>query len=199
MRENIINNKHPARLGVSLIEVVIALLVFGLAVLPMFEVLFSSQQVAVKQADQEQCIKVAEATINQLMSVQFQFLNNPPTGTEIGLMYQDQDGSPISVKMPLQKTSDEVWGTVDLKIHKTNFSVTASMTRIFSGFTPGPGVVPPPDSLVFKYGQKEAGSYILAEKAYNCPDDYLKILVRTTYGDKNASITLAGSRANLVD
>ena len=174
------------RRGLSLIEVVVALFLVGIAVLPLIPVFSQSYVFASRQVDQETAIKIAEATANQLMSVPFDFLNTAPPGSQMNLRYEVPNAPPVNITMPLSWGAGAVNGSASFKIAQTPFTVGVASHRLYDA-----SVSP----MVFQYYDtlnSQVASYV-------CTDDFLQLDVTITYTPGKVPIvaSLTTCRANM--
>ena len=179
-------NVNPFRScrGLSLIELMVAMVLVGIAIMPIIPVFTQSYVSSSRQVDQEMAIKIAEATVNQMMSVRFDLLNNPGAGTVVPLRYEVPHGT---VNIGLSLVGSPAMGTASFQIAKTPFQVGVSVTRLFD-------VVANP--MVLSYYDAFANRVA----TYCCPDDFLKVDVAVEYQPGNVPVvaSLTTFRANLV-
>ncbi|HNV70850.1 MAG TPA: type II secretion system protein [Candidatus Ozemobacteraceae bacterium] len=170
--------------GISLIELMVALVLVGIAVIPVIPVFTQSYVSSSRQVDQEMAIKIAEATVNQMGAVRFDHLNNPGVGVSVPLRYEVPGGT---VNASLNLSGSPGTGSASFKIAKTPYEVGVSVTRLFDAVS---------NPLVFYYFDAFAGKIA----SYACPDDFLKIDVLVQYqpGDVPVIASLTSFRANLV-
>ncbi len=177
--------------GVSLAEILMALLILALAVLPAVGSFSTYYGTATRQMEQEIALKLGEAVINVLMTV-----NYPD------LVLGNITDVPIMVQLPAGELAANISfdGNVGtgsaIAIGRANFDISTSVTRAFEGQSimaphfdamelkyfaplPGPGGVPPGKIAT-----------------YSCFDDLLTINVVVNYGGANP-ITLSTFRADL--
>lgn len=192
IKRNLIFSYIPAcKRGLSLAEILMALLILAMAVLPAIGTFSQYYGTATRQMDQEIALKLGEAVINVLMTVTYGPLAH---------------GKIPSIPLNIQLPSGAYSGSLDfdgylatgtaLNIGKARFSISASVTTVFRaqniktphldamelsymGKWPGPGGVPPGEIAT-----------------YSCFDDLIVIRVSVDYGG-GQPVELATFRADM--
>ncbi len=200
--------------GVTLVEVLIAMFIFGLSVLPIISTFSQSFTLASKQVDQEMGLKIAEAAMNKVCAVEFGALDTQksgPANTPLPFEIQTPAGMVNTVINLGSSNLSTAAGGGMVTIGKTEFRINVSTSKEFEGFS-FPVVTPPTNALVYSFPDltplnPPAGlpffppppdfppGAIIA--SYSCPQSFLKINVDVTYGDPRRTISLTSFRADL--
>ncbi len=183
--------KVHARKGVSLPEILMALLILALAVLPAVGTFSKYYGVATRQMDQEIALKLGEAVINVLMTVNYTRLSQ-------GLI----PSIPLNVQLPsgayagsLDFSGLEATGTSVL-IGKVNYGISASIVPVFRAQNIG---TPHSDALELKFYQELPGPGNVPPgliASYSCFDDLVAVNVSVSYGP-GAPIRLSTFRTDM--
>lgn len=176
--------RYLNRRAISLIELMVALVLVGIAIIPIIPVFTQSYVSSSRQIDQEMAIKIAEATVNQMGAVRFDQLINAGGGVAVPLRYEVPGGT---VNTTLTLSGSPSTGSASFKIARTPYEVGVGVTKLYDAVA---------NPLVFSY--YDAFSCKVA--TYACPDDFLKIDVMVKYqpGDIPVIASLTSLRANLV-
>lgn len=187
-------DKHKKRQrGVSLPEILMALLILAVAVLPAVGAFTRYYGVATRQMDQEIALKLGEAVINVLMTVNYTRLSQ-------GMI----PNIPLNVQLPsgaytgsLNFSGMEATGT-SIVIGKVDYRISASVTPVFRAQNID---VPHFDALEFKFYEKlpgPGGAPPGEIATYSCFDDLLAINVSVKYGP-GAPIRLSTFRTDMTN
>jgi len=178
--------------GVTLLELIVALFILGLAILPLITSFGQSYALSTKQIEQETALKIAEAAGSKLMAVRFEDLNKPPVAIDIPFDVETADGI-SSGKIALSGSPANGAGSLD--IGRMNYKIGVAVTRDFEGDNTNP------KALSFQYykdpvsaGVGPLPSYVAT---YACSDDFLRIDIVVRYGNPPQSISLTTYRGDL--
>ncbi len=129
--------------GVSLVEILIAMLILALAILPAVGTFSSYYGSSTRQMEQEMALKIAEATVNLLNSVSFEmFIDETITVAPLSLDIQTPDGSyngKLYFKKGLESDPSKygftgTTSTVEsekLKINRVEYKIKVEAQRIY--------------------------------------------------------------------
>ncbi len=197
------------REGLTLPEVLVALIVLAVAVFPLIRVFSSSYVLASKQTFQEQALKIAEATLAKLMAVNFEILDNCPASVDLPFEVIHSSGT-LNGRITLQGSPALGSGSVD--IGRVHYGIQAQITREFFGpagssnalmfhyFHPlpppdlKPEPPPPPSPPLPPFLLPPPPGLMIA--TYSCPDCFLKIAVTVT-NPESQPVRMATFRADL--
>ena len=184
--------------GFTLVEVMVAMLILGLAVLPLIQVFSKTYYVATRQYEEVLALKIAEATMNKAAAWNFQELDQPsgPFSLPIDVYIPAEvTGEVATFSGSLGITGTPASGSCSIKYKSTNFNVRLQVNREYEGpqgaatamvfYSAAPdltaGGTPPP----------------MVVASYACPDTFLRLEVNVGYGKFNKSVKLTSFRANL--
>ena len=175
-------NRFNFNQGITLVEVLIALLILMGTILPVISAFSKYYGTSSKQLDQEIALKITEATMNKLLSAKFSSLNSSGSNIEFPLNFE----TPAGIFSGLFKFSGNDGYSNDIKLGANVYKITAKTSKLFIG--QDPLAVPPPTALasgalVFRYAEDTS------VKTYICTDDMISIQMNTKYG-KNQTKTL---------
>ncbi len=184
------------RRGVSLVEILVALVIMALAMLPAIGAFSNSYGTATRQIEQETALKLGEAVINVLLTVNYDRLLTGALGTV-----------PLNIQTPTGAFSGSLEfsgmtaSSTSVTIGRATYSISARVATVFRaqnidaqhnealvfGFRdfnapPGPPPVPPAPPVPVA--------------TYSCFDDLVCIKVRVDYGQRQA-IDLETFRADM--
>lgn len=188
--------------GVSLPEVLVAILIMAGALFPLIRIFSRSYLHSSKQAYQEQALKIAEGVLAKLMAVQFELLEAPSGAVDLPFEVVHGNGS-IGGQITLAGVPPIGSGTVS--IGKVGFHILAEITREFHGPPGGPNALmfhhfaagsppPPPAPLFPPYIPPPPPGQVVA--TYSCPDSILRLAV-TVSNPESLPVKLATFRADL--
>lgn len=186
---NIISEKklHDFRQGVTLVEVMMALIILMLAIIPVISAFSKYYGVSSKQLDQEIALKITEATMNKLLSARFSSLNAGAVNIEFPLDIQ----TPAGVFSGKFKFSGSSGYSSDITLGANTYKLVASTSRIFEAQDPLAKDVNP-NSLQFRYLDDTA-----ATQTYYCTDDMIAIQMNTKYGKSKKQLSMITFRADM--
>lgn len=192
--------RNPFRKGVTLVEILMALVILALAILPVIGTFSKYYGVASRQMEQEIALKIGEAAMNKLMSHKYSDLAKAanfslplnfqiPSGAFAGsLVFAGGTGKSAPIK--IGKSSYVVSAVVDKVFIAQNLSIQHSNALEFK-YALDPIELPPPDTL-------PPGPPPLALVAtYSCFDDLVSIKLRVNYGGPKDSVELSTFRADM--
>lgn len=201
--------------GLSLLEIMGALLIVGLAVLPMMRSFSQGYALAGRRIDQEIAVRMAESTMNTLMSLNFDQLDKP-ANTFLVPLHFEMVGSPnLDVQLPMEPGSggNPTQGNLEIKTGKSTFRIEATATRVFQGLAAGtaPPSNPNPPILELTYpyndyapiktadGDNDIAPIATGVATYTCPDDFLTLEVKVDYkmGEQDKQFAITACKANL--
>ncbi|RCK76713.1 MAG: hypothetical protein OZSIB_3305 [Candidatus Ozemobacter sibiricus] len=195
--------------GLTLPEVLVALVILAAAVFPLIRVFGTSYALTSKQAFQEQGLKIAEAALAKLMGVQFELLDNASTSVDLPFEVIHASGS-SNGKITLQGSPALGSGSVD--IGRVRYDIQVQVFREFSGpagssnalmfhffhalppADPNAGPLPPPPPPPLPFLPVPPPGLMIA--TYSCPDCFLRIAV-TVSNPESQPVRLATFRADL--
>jgi hypothetical protein len=189
------------RFGVTLAEILLAMLILGMAVLPIIRAFSQSYALAGRRLDQEIALKMAEATLNTLMGVKFDTLDKPSGDSTIPMRFETPSNPNLAVDFPLGPSGSDgpAQGTLALTVGKSTFTIEAKVIRVFQGVPPHvtPPTSPDPPLLYLTYPYNEYGPIAAGTglvdyapiashvASYTCPDNFLGIQVHVRYSVNN--------------
>lgn len=190
------------RRGVTLIEILIALVIMALAILPAIGAFSTSYGTATRQLEQEIALKLGESVVSVLLTANYEKLANGNLGTvplNIQTPSGDFRGSLVFAGKLASSTS--------VSIGRASYTISAAVTTLFRAQNID---VPHNDALVFSYRNYDLGSLpppppgppppgpILPGPiaTYSCFDDLVCIKVRVDYGHREA-VELETFRADM--
>lgn len=180
--------------GLSLIELMMAVTILALAVLPAIGAFSGYYGLATRQLEQETALKIAEGTLNKLMTHKYSdfFRNEPFT---VQLNFETPEGSYDGSL----KFGNSAGSAPPVSIGRASYSITASSSIIFEAqdmelqhdramVLNYPTQLPLPDSNGNSTGVATYSSF----------DDQVLISVNVRYGEsENNRIGLAAFRADI--
>ena len=198
-RTSRLKSSVSSRCGVSLVEILVALVIMALAILPAIGAFSTSYGTATRQIEQETALKLGEAVVNVLLTVNYDKLLSGNLGTV-----------PLNIQTPSGdfKGSLEFSGTTasstSVAIGRATYSVSAWVNRVFQAQNIE---APHNDALVFEFrnfdlppGPPPPPPPPPAPPApvatYSCFDDLVCIKVRVDYGQREA-VDLETFRADM--
>lgn len=177
--------------GITLAEILMSLLILALAVLPAIGAFSKYYGTATRQLDQEVALKLGEAVINVLMTVNYRQLAR---------------GEITSIPLNIQLPSGAYSGTLDfdgklatgtaLHIGKANFGISSSIETVFRAQNI---LTPHADAMELNYFSKWPGPGGVPPgeiATYSCFDDLIAIKVVVNYGG-GRPVELATFRADM--
>ncbi|MBF0409112.1 MAG: hypothetical protein HQM10_17320 [Candidatus Riflebacteria bacterium] len=177
----------------SMIEVVLAIVITVMAVLPMIKAFSQSYSLSSKQIDQENALKIAESAMNKLMVVAFSDLNNNPEtnpGISIPFEFQTQNGlNSFSVNM----RGSPMCGTGSVSLGKTIYEISVVIRRIFSG----PNASPQAINFAYHKHVPDSMPPVFEVASYSCPDDALHINVNVKYSGNQNTFKISSLKTDL--
>ena len=186
--EKNISKIKSCKLGITLIEILIALIILVVTVLPVISVFSKYYGVSSKQLSQEVALKITEAAMNELLSARFSSL----------------DGGSLSIPLNLETSAGRFSGTFNFSGHKgssnkiklgvTTYQLVASTTKIFEA--QDPLGAPNPKALVFRY-LTDTGGPSPTIATYACTDDMISIEMGIKYGKFNKKLDIVTFRADM--
>ncbi len=178
-----------ARAGMSLVEILMALFILTIAVLPAIGTFSGYYGVATRQMEQEMALKLGEGVINVLMTTTYSDLVKG-TLTNLPLNIQTPSGTFVGT---LNFTGESATSTPIL-IGKTSYIVGAEVKKVFLAQNID---TPHNNALLFSWQLPETASAATPVIAtYSCRDDLLCIKVSVNYGGQN-QFKLATFRADM--
>lgn len=206
--------KMLRRQGFSLLEILLALVILALSVMPFLDAFLKNYGVTARQVDQEIALKLAEGTMNALLSQEFSDLMVPPGGFSIPLHFEIA-GTPVpGIAFPLTGSggSEKAKGTYTLPVGKASFVLSASVLELFKGAPVGtdlPAIGVSHNYLILRYKiLKLVAAPVLSDPPvlagieslkYIAPDSFLGIIVKVQYpsGAETKEMELFSCKANL--
>ncbi len=188
---------HRQRRGISLVEILMALLILSIAVLPAVGTFSNYYGVATRQMDQEIALKLGESVISLLMNTAYSDLAQGKL-TDLPMNFQTPSGS---IEGTLSFNGYNATGTIE--IGRVKHVINSSISKVFTAqnldsphknalqFTWQSADPPPP--MPIGAPPPPPGSNIAS---YSCFDDLLCIKVSVHYGPGNP-IELAVFRADM--
>lgn len=126
------NKQKNKRFGITLIEILIALTILALAILPALGTFSTYYGTATKQMEQEMALKIAESVVNQLQSLSFGFIldsieTNTSSILDTPLHIQTPEGTFSGVLKfnGLIGTSDEI------QINRIKYQIKVEIKELF--------------------------------------------------------------------
>jgi hypothetical protein len=162
-----------------------AIVIVGLALLPILQTFSQSYVLATKQHEQQAALKIAEAVLNKAMGVRFAELNGPATAQNIPLDIQTQEGTLSGI---LEMAGNPAFGSGSVRLGRMTYGIQLETARQFTGTPYNPGTNPNMLTYHFHDG---------APETYYCPDDVLRLFVRVRFGNPAAEVTLTTYRTDL--
>ena len=175
---------EPSCRGLSLVEVLVALFLITMIILPIMKSLPQSFGLAGRQADQEIAIKIGESAVNTLLAVPFEVVNGTPGPKAIPFEVQTGSGT-----LPTQLLIDGANGTGSVRIGRTDFLISIALEPEYRG--------PPQASTALVFGFMDPVSPTPGLASYACPDPFIRIQVNVEYGQRGVPVSLATFRADL--
>lgn len=187
------------RKGVTLVEILVALFIMALAILPAIGAFSSSYGVATRQLEQEIALKLGESVVNVLLTANYDRLISGSLGN-IPLNIQtpsgDFKGALLFTGMTASSTS--------VTIGRASYAISAQVTTLFRAQNIE---TPHNDALVFGFrdfapppgppGPPPPGPPPPPPVAtYSCFDDLVCLRVRVDYGQREA-VELETFRADM--
>ncbi|PKL50283.1 MAG: hypothetical protein CVV42_03240 [Candidatus Riflebacteria bacterium HGW-Riflebacteria-2] len=184
------------RCGVSLVEILVALVIMALAILPAIGAFSTSYGTATRQIEQETALKLGEAVINVLLTVNYNKL---------------LEGSLDTIPLNIQTPSGEFKGSLEFSgmtasstavaIGRASYSVSVWVNTVFRAQNIE---TPHNDALVFGFRDFEAPpgpppvppAPPAPVATYSCFDDLVCVKVRVDYGQREA-VDLETFRADM--
>lgn len=184
-----------------MVEVLLAMFIMALAVLPLFRTFSQSYALATKQSEQQMALKIAEAAINKLLAVQFAQLSGDAPPEDVPFEVQAPSGA-VGGVLALVPGGGSLCtiGTASLQLGgRKEFSVQVQVEREFEGRAMGAPPVIGPKTLLFSYCED---SYVDAAipmivQQYACSDHLLRISVNVTFGLPQMTLALHTFRVDM--
>ena len=178
--------------GLSLLEIMFAMLILAVAVFPLIRSFTQNHALAVRQINQEVALKIAEAALNSAMSGHFEILDlgSGPAGASLPLRLELPNQPPLSGSIVLAgpgqgKTS----GGTSFRVGATTFNVSIDCEPLF-----GQSPTTVPLQLAYRNADEE-------NIPYYCPPEERLIRIRSGVSwDANGipqNITLETCRAKM--
>ena len=182
----------------SLIEIMMAMLILGLAVLPVIQVFSKTYYTASRQYEEALALKIAEAIMNKASAWKFKDLEAPPGSYTLPVqVYLPADHSLPAAKFTgaLGMNGTPACGRGEIKYKSTTYKMRLDTEILYSG---------PPDggsAMVFSFTSPLAspGTTVVDVATYACPDTFLKMAVTVEYGKLGKKLHLISFRANLTE
>lgn len=181
--------KQKFNKGMTLVEVLMALVILMLTIIPIIAAFSKYYGVSSKQLDQEIALKITEAAINKLLSAKFSSLNGAadinfplnlqtPAGTFSGQFhFEDHNGKSNKIKLGAN-----------------SYQLFASTSQVFEAQKLVPFVANP-NSLQFRYIDDTSGTPV--HSTYYCTDVMIAIQMDITYGKKENKLSMVTFRADM--
>lgn len=176
--------------GVALVEVMVALLILMLAIIPLISAFSKFYGVSSKQLDQEIALKITEAAMNKLLSAKFSSLNKGLDTIEFPLNIQTPAGT-FSGDFSF---SGDSGGSNKIILGPNSYELKASTVRVFEAQNPLAKVVNP-KSLPFRFIEDTDKGPVL--RTYYCTDDMIAIQMSVEYGKNNKQLAMVTFRADM--
>lgn len=177
--------------GITLVEILVALLVLALAVLPAVGTFSSYYSTATRQMEQEMALKIAEATVNLLNSVSFdQFVTGDITQMPLALDIQTPDGT-FNGKLYFKEgieNQPNVFGYTGrtselqnekLQINRIEYKIKVEARRVFKSQV----ISRPHDEAMRLYYLVEEEDGSTTQERYDCFDDSYVFNVEVSFGN----------------
>lgn len=198
-RTDRLKSRVSSRNGVSLVEILVALVIMALAILPAIGAFSTSYGTATRQIEQETALKLGEAVVNVLLTVNYDKLLSGTLGT-VPLNIQTPSGD---FKGSLEFSGMAASSTA-VTIGRATYSVSAWVNRIFQAQNIE---APHNDALVFEFRNFDLPSGPplppppppvppAPVATYSCFDDLVCVKVRVDYGQREA-VDLETFRADM--
>ena len=190
--------------GITLIEVLIALIILALAVLPAVGTFSTYFSTATRQMEQEMALKIAESVVNLLQTLSFEtFLHG--SMDDCALDIQTPDGlvsgalkfTPVDVNMLtglVRPRKCFVGESEPIKINRVDYKIEVEIYRCF---VPQFINSPNEDDMIFAYFDTEETDKSKTIKTYDSFDDGYIFNVTVKYG-KATPIKLSTFRTDMV-
>ncbi len=198
------------RFGMSLLEILVALLVLVIGILPVIGVFTQYFGVANYQTDQETALKIAESTMTKLLSTKYSAIA-VGASFPLDLDFQTPSGA-FSGKLFFSGTSGE---SELVEIGKSRFKIDFKVSKVYQAFKgtnpdkamllkypayepppppiplPPPAPPPPPSPPTIPVFP---GMWV---HNYFCTNDFLAFHLKVTYGNPQKSVDLMTFRADM--
>ncbi len=188
-----------SRCGVSLVEILVALVIMALAILPAIGAFSTSYGTATRQLEQETALKLGEAVVNVLLTVNYDKLLSGTLGTvplniqtpsgefKGSIMFSGMTASSSAVAIGRASYTVGVWVNTVFRAQNIDTPHDDALVFGFRSFDlpPGPPPLPPPPP---------APPAPVA--TYSCFDDLICVKVRVDYGQREA-VDLETFRADM--
>jgi prepilin-type N-terminal cleavage/methylation domain-containing protein len=197
--------------GMTLLEILVALLVLVIGILPVIGVFTQYFGVANYQTDQETALKIAESTMTKLLSSKFSDIA-AGVSFPLDLSFQTPSGV-FAGKLTFTGTKGE---SAPISLGKSSFKIDFNVIKVYEAFkitnivnkamvlkypatTPPPDPIPPPPPAPPPPPLPPAvpvfpGMYV---HDYSCTNDFLAFHLKVTYGDPEKSVDLMTFRADM--
>ncbi|MFZ5951792.1 MAG: type IV pilus modification PilV family protein [Candidatus Rifleibacteriota bacterium] len=188
------------RSGVTLVEIMMAIVILALAVLPVIGTFSKFYGTASRQLEQETALKISEATMNKLMSHRYSEL---VTGSSFNLALDFQ--TPAGVLTGSLSFGGSTGSSGPIKIGNVTYNITAEVEKVFIAQDI---LTPHPNAMELKYAMDPTdpaappappipGPPPLAVIAtYSCSDDLIMIKLKVNYGGPK-DVELVSFRADM--
>ncbi len=180
------------RSGVTLVEIMMAIVILALAVLPVIGSFSKFYGTASRQLEQETALKISEATMNKLMSHQYSEL---VTGASFSLPLDFR--TPEGVLTGSLNFAGSTGNSGPVKIGNVTYNITAEVEKVFIAQDI---LTPHPNAMELKYPidpPPVPPSHDLAAIAtYSCSDDLIMIRLKVNYGGPK-DVELMSFRADM--
>jgi prepilin-type N-terminal cleavage/methylation domain-containing protein len=187
--------------GVTLVEIMMALVILALAILPVIGTFSKYYGVATRQLDQEIALKIGEAAMNKLMAHKYSDMVKgesftvpldfqTPSGTLTGQMNFD-GGTGVSGPIKIGKVTYQISARIDKVFVAQNLSSLHTKALMFRfpvdpvGMPPGP----PP--------QVGASLPLAIIATYSSFDDLVAIKLKVDFGGPKDKVELTSFRADM--
>ena len=190
--------------GVTLIEVLIALIILSLAVLPAVGTFSTYFSTATRQMEQEMALKIAESVVNLLQNLSYESIREGTMG-DCALDIQTPDGNVTGVikftniiekvLTGLERPRKVIVGESDsININRINYKVDVEIIRCF---VPQFVNSPNEEDMIFTYYDLEEEEVSKEIKTYDSFDDGYIFNVTISYGT-SIPIKLTTFRTDMV-
>lgn len=180
--------------GLSLIELMMAVTILALAVLPAIGAFSGYYGLATRQLEQETALKIAEGTLNKLMTHKYtDFFHNAPFTVELN--FETPEGS-YNGSLSF---SDRAGSAPPVTIARTSYSITAASSIVFESQDMD---LQHDRAMILSYPIRlpvpDASGNTTGVATYSSFDDLVMISVNVVYGESpNSRVGLAAFRADI--
>ncbi|MEW6709154.1 MAG: prepilin-type N-terminal cleavage/methylation domain-containing protein [Candidatus Riflebacteria bacterium] len=188
------------RPGVTLVEIMMAIVILALAVLPVIGTFSKFYGTASRQLEQETALKISEATMNKLMSHRYSEL---VTGSSFNLPLDFQ--TPAGILTGSLNFAGTTGNSGPVKIGNVTYSITAEVEKVFIAqniLTPHMNAmelkypIDPTDPNAPPMPPSPGPPPLAAIATYSCSDDLIMIKLKVNYGGPK-EVELMSFRADM--